>query len=142
MYRGDSLVFSGQVVRPAPGTTAHSEDPKPILRPFPDAYPPRGPVVPVDITLYAIHLTAKYELPDYDQQAVFALSNAAGGGIVYTTPTAGLVAFTGPALATRSFPDGPVRLIYDVQVTDSLGVVSTVDFGYLLVRPNARRTTP
>lgn len=123
MFRGDTLVFLVQVLKPAPGSVGDC----PAL-------------VPVDLTGYTVRFTAKYYLPDNDRQAVVQLTNAIGGGIVVTSALAGMATLTVPPSATRFFPDGIVRIVYDVQVVDAGGIVSTVEIGIIQVIPNVTRT--
>jgi hypothetical protein len=126
MVRGDTFVFDVQVLRVPPGS------------------PPRTPPVPVNITGWFMWWTLKYHFADTDQQAVgqstsTPTSTPAGGGIVFTLATAGKAEITMGPLATRVFPDGPVRLVYDVQVKDPSGNPFTVERGILIVSPDVTR---
>lgn len=110
MYRGDTFVFDVQVVKNN---------------------------VPQDITGWTMWFTAKYSYPDQDSQA--AVQQSTGDGIAYTFPLAGKAEITVAPIKTRGFPDGPVTLVYDVQVKDLLGSIFTVDAGTLLVIPDVTR---
>lgn len=96
--------------------------------------------VPQDITLGKLWFTAKYTYVDPDIRAVSQLTSPASG-VVFTFPTAGKAVATMPPTATMNFPDGPVKLVYDVQYKDSFGIVSTVDTGTITVYPDVTRTT-
>jgi hypothetical protein len=83
----------------------------------------------------------KRTVSDPDQLAVAAVTTTPtsiplGGGITWVARTAGQALVTVPALATRSFPDGRVRLEYDVQGKDPSGNIFTVEDGAVIVRPD------
>ena len=122
MFRGDTLVFDVQVFQ-APQFGA----------------PPGTPTPPQNITGWFMWFTAKFHASDADSQAVSQVTSAPLGGIVFVDALSGRAEITMPAIATRSFPDGPVALIYDVQTKDLLGRISTVDAGTLTVNPDATR---
>jgi hypothetical protein len=127
MSRGDSFVFDVQVLRPPPGA-------------------PNAPPIPVNITGWRMWFTAKYQVNDPDNTAVAQVTSdptsvPAGGGIVFTQPLQGSAEITMPPLATYTFPDGPVVLVYDVQVktNDSTPRIFTVESGTLTVNPDVTR---
>lgn len=122
MYRGDTFVFEVQVFQ---------------ARLF--NQPEDAPTPPQNITGWKMWFTAKYSTADYDNAAVSQLDNGALGGVVFVDPTIGRAEITMPALATLQFPDGPVALVYDVQVQDAIGRISTVEVGTLTVNPDATR---
>jgi hypothetical protein len=103
--------------------------------------PPGAPTPPQDVTGWFFWFTAKYQVNDADSMAVSQLTNASPStGITFIQPTIGRVRCIMPAVATRSFPDGPVQLVYDVQAQDLLGNISTVESGTLTVNPDTTRT--
>lgn len=123
MFRGDTLIFGVQVLKPVPGVPGDNP-----------------PLVPMDITGYAMWMTAKYFLADPDQQSVVQLTNATTA-IYFPSPTAGMGVITMPPRATLFFPDQDVRIIYDVQIASPTGVVSTVEVGFIDVEPDVTRAT-
>lgn len=130
MRRGDTLPFTIQVVRNL-RTGA-----------FGAAWPgerfPRD-CVAVDLTGWRVLVTAKYELPDWDSEAVFQLDNQLLGGVV-AAGTEGIVQVTVPKGATVGFADGPTRLVYDVAGFDASAAEHTPEHGVLTVVPSALRS--
>jgi hypothetical protein len=98
---------------------------------------------PQNLTGFTVWFTAKYTVYDADLRSVFALDNISpggNGGVVLTFPTIGEFTVTGPAVATQGFPDGVVTLVYDVQVEDASGNLTTVETGTLAVNPDVTRS--
>jgi hypothetical protein len=134
--RGDTLVFGVQVRR-LPQPTFDSQL----------VYCARCPSgVAVDLTGWFLWCTVKRTVSDPDQLSTAQVTSMptsfpAGGGITFPIRTAGQALVTVPALATRSFPDGTVRLVYDVQGQDpSSGGIFTFDDGDVIVRPDVTNT--
>lgn len=131
MRRGDTLIFNDQAIinniNGEYGTVWPGEKTPPNTS-------------PVNITGYTITFTAKYEYALYDNQAVAQLDNMSLGGVVITTAATGQFSVTMPNTATRTFADGPVSLVYDIQLVSGSGVVSTVEEGLLSVFPDVTRT--
>jgi hypothetical protein len=129
--RGDTLVFGVQV-RKRPQLTFDTQV----------EYCARCPNgISVDLTGWFLWCTVKRTVSDPDQLAVAAVTTTPtsiplGGGIAWVARTAGQALVTVPALATRAFPDGVVRLVYDVQGQDPSGNLFTFDEGDILVRPD------
>jgi len=113
MFRGDTLTFELALTNPKTGA-------------------------PLDITGAKIWFTAKNNYVDPDNQAVIALDTVSGG-VAITDAVRGLARVDVPPLATRSFPDGPVKTVYDVQIKDAAGIVTTVESGTLKVWPDVSR---
>lgn len=114
--RGDALVFEVQVLRsPVAG----------------------APPAPVNVTGWSFWCTLKNYVDDPDNRAVAQVTDSSG--IALTLPLAGRVRVTIPGTATRLFPDGPVRLAYDVRVRDASSLVFTVEQGTVVVTPHATR---
>lgn len=132
MNRGDTLFFVDQVVQDL--VTGQ-------LSAVPAGQPLPSGAVPVDITGFSIWFTAKSEYPDPDNRAVAQLDNHALGGVVITQATLGKFSVTMPALATRDFPDSDVALVFDIQVEDLAGRVSTIEKDTLTVAPDVTRTS-
>ncbi len=128
MSRGDTLVFALQVFR---DLTTNKLTSWPI-----NGAPPGNVAHP--ITGYTMWFTAKWYYTDPDNRAVSQLTNATAA-ITFTEATTGKALVTMPALATRAFPDGPVTLVYDVQVMDTDGNISTTEAGTILVTPDCTR---
>lgn len=114
MFRGDSLSFDLALTNAQNGS-------------------------PLNLTDAKIWFTAKNNYVDPDNQAAIALDNAALGGITVTDVARGLARVDIAPIKTRSFPDGPVRVVYDVQVKDAAGFVTTVESGTLTVYPDVSR---
>lgn len=123
MRRGDTFVFDVQVFAPPPQFS-----------------PPGAQGGPLNITGYSMWFTAKYHTADPDQQAV-TQQTVTGGGIVFTNALQGMAEITVPALATFGFPDGVTKLVYDVQIKDLQGRISTVEVGTLSVYPDVTNAT-
>lgn len=129
MYRGDTLQIQTQVVRDAVSGQ--------LSTCVPNQLPPGA--VPQDLTGYHVQFTAKYFDPDPDNKAVFLLDNQGLGGVTILDVTLGKVQAVGQPIATIAFPDGDVPLVYDVQLVDGGGVVTTVETGTLTVSPDVTR---
>ena len=129
--RGDTLVFGVQVRR-LPQPTFDSQL----------VYCARCPSgVAVDLTGWFLWCTVKCTVSDPDQLSVAQVTSTptsvpAGGGVTWALRTAGQATVTVPAIATRAFPDGLVRLVYDVQGQDPTGNLFTFEEGDVLVRPD------
>lgn len=134
MFRGDDEVLQRQVlvnvVTGALATIAPGD-------PFPPSFAPQN------ITGWRIVATTKFHVQDPDSQAVWQGDNAALGSIVLTEPLVGKFVATQPALATRSFPDGPVVLVYDIKGKNATPPTwtETLEEGTLTVEPSVTRVT-
>jgi hypothetical protein len=115
MYRNNTGLFAFQVIKEA--TTGS-----------------------IDVTGWTFRMTAKYAIPNPDAQAAFQLDNQDIGGITLPTPTLGQVLGTLAPGATSNYPDGPVEVDYDLQATDTTGVIMTVEFGHLTIEPSVTDT--
>lgn len=114
MFRGDSLSFDLALIDPRTGG-------------------------PLDLTGAKIWFTAKNNYVDPDNQAVIALATDTSGVLITDAPR-GLARVDVPPLATRSFPDGIVQVVYDVQLKDATGFITTVESGTLKVYPDVSRS--
>jgi len=119
MRRGDSLIFPVQVVKTTPG----------------------GSMAPQDLTGWFLWCTIKRTVSDPDPLAVAQVTTApssvpAGGSLALLVATAGQAQVSIPPIATRGFPDGRVRLVYDVQGKDGAGNIFTVEVGEIEVEPD------
>lgn len=130
MRRGDTLGFSCQAIRNVPigkyGTLWSGVDRMP------------SDCVPVDLTGWRVIFTAKHELPDWDNQAVWQLDNQALGGVT-TTGVLGIIQVVGSSMNTLGFGDGEVRLVYDLKGVDSSGNTWTFDVAGIRVLPSVTR---
>ncbi len=117
MFRGDTLDF----------------DLDPVLDPVTRA--------PKDLTGSSIWFTAKNNYVDPDNQAVIALTlvPTGNGATSILDALRGLAHVTVNPLATRAQPDGIVRLVYDVQLKDAAGKLSTLESGTLKIFPDVSR---
>ncbi len=131
MTRGDTLTYLLQVLA-NPVTRAVLSQAQGL--PFPPGF------APLDITGGKLWFTLKRTYADPDRAAVAQLSSP-GGGIVLTSPASGKATVTVPALVTANFPDGLTRLLYDVQLLDASGNVTTTEGGAYDVSPDVTRTT-
>lgn len=118
MTRGDSLSFAMALINPATGA-------------------------PLDLTGAKIWFTAKNNYVDFDSLAVIALNTATASGngaiTILTPATSGNARVDINPIATRAQPDGAVKLVYDVQVKDASGFVTTVESGTLTIIPDVTR---
>lgn len=118
--RGDTIIFPFQVVTVGPG----------------------GGSSAVNITGWGFWCTVKRNIHDPDRLAVAQItlttSYPAGGTITIVNEFAGQGQgqVSIPAIATRGFPDGVVRLVYDIQGQDTLGNIFTVESGTIDVDPD------
>jgi len=110
MFRGDSLRFAVTVTREG---------------------------APVDLTGGKMWMTAKRSPADADALAVFQVSSPADG-IVITHADAGLAEITIPPAATNSLT-AVTRLVYDIQLLEAVGLVTTLETGYLTVNVDVTR---
>lgn len=130
MFRGDSKKITRQVfVNPLSLQLTSIDQGAAEL-------PPAGFAVQ-NLTGFHVEFTAKYHFGDPDNQAVMRLDNQTLGGVTLTNATIGQLVVTTPAISTRGFPDGTVVLVWDLQVVDTAGNVSTVAAGTLAVYPDA-----
>ena len=93
----------------------------------------------VDLVGSKLWFTAKHQYANKDNEAVMQLTTDPGGGIVLSTTVRGKALVTTSPLATRGFPDGDVALVYDVQMLDITGKITTVESGTLTVKPDVTR---
>jgi hypothetical protein len=98
----------------------------------------------VNLTGAKVWFTAKRAWTDADSAAVIALSTDLGG-ITITDASAGTARLTIPPAATASLttppPPSPLTLLYDIQVKEADGSITTVQQGHLLVRADITRAT-
>jgi hypothetical protein len=134
MFRGDSLYFVDQVFQdPITGemmTVPVTNPPSP---------PPPGKV-PFNLTGCHVWVTVKYQWADVDAQAVLEVDNQALGGVTLGT-VQGQFTTLGPPAAFALQADSPVDLRLDIQVKDTTGRVTTVEWGKLTVSPDVTRAT-
>lgn len=129
VFRGDSLYFLDTVYRDLITQALFTVPP--------GTFPPPN-AVPVDLTTARIIFTAKMYDTDYDQKAIYQLDNAVLTGVVVTSAVGGAFNVTGAPIRTMPFPDGPVELVFDIQVILA-GRVTTVEAGTLTVWPDITR---
>ena len=113
MYRGDTLVLNIQVK---------------------DQYG-----APKNITGGRLFFTMKYTVVDMDNMAIAALTSTPANGIVIVSAPGGTATVTMPPITTRSFADGPTTCVYDVQLIEQTGQVTTVEAGTVTVLPDVSR---
>jgi len=114
MFRGDSLGFELELMNPLTGA-------------------------PLNITGAKFWFTAKNNYVDADERAVIRLDTALLGGVSIVDAARGLARVDVPPLATRALPDGIVRLVYDVQIREAGGSVSTIESGTIKIYPDVTR---
>jgi hypothetical protein len=116
--KGDTIPLEVAMNRSAPGELPHS-----------------APVVtPVDLTgSVEIWFTAKRSFTDLDDDAVIRLGtlNTGLSGITVTDAANGRARVIIPAAATAGLEPGTVFLVYDVQLLELDGTLTTVDSGRL-----------
>jgi hypothetical protein len=123
--RGDTLTFAVQARRVPP--------PQPNQEP--------QPPIPMPLAGCFVWFTLKPYTQVPDNQATCQITTATastppGGVITITNAVIGLLQVTAPPLATFLFPDGVVDLLYDVQVKDATGAITTVETGVVRVLPD------
>ncbi len=116
-YRGDTIQFPYQVVNRATGGA-------------------------IDVAGWTFWLTAKFSDVQPDAQAAIAQDNIVGGngGITLVTPTLGQCLAVVMPYVTKAFPDGPVKMAYDIQSLDLTGVITTIERGEFVVNPDITRS--
>ena len=129
-------------------TTTASKDPEPCHEVYrgdtiqiPFQVVQRRAETAIDVTGWTFWFTAKYALPQPDREAAIAQDNIVGGngGVALVAPAMGQGVVTVQPITTRAFPDGPVRMEYDLQCLDLAGVVTTIERGAIVVVPDVTR---
>lgn len=89
-----------------------------------------------DLTGSTIWFTAKKKYADADSAAIIARSTT-NGGIVLTDPTKGVAEVTTLTTETSGLTgNNRTILVYDVQLKDANGRITTVAYGDLIVKPD------
>jgi hypothetical protein len=102
------------------------------------------PPMPADITLWTIWFSAKHQLPDPDLASAIQVNTTPyttvpGAAITLPDPTNGFAQVSVPGIFARGYPDGEVRLVFDVRGVDPTGNTYTIDLGEIWVVPRATR---
>lgn len=113
MFRGDTLAWDLEIGNPSTGG-------------------------PLNLTSTTIWFTAKHNYVDPDIRAAIKCSTD-NDGVVITDVVRGKARVTIDPIKTRSFPDGPVKLVYDIQIKDAGGAVTTIEAGTITVWPDVSR---
>jgi hypothetical protein len=92
----------------------------------------------IDVTGMMIWFTLKRSPDDTDLQALLQ-KNTSTGGVIITNTALGQAKVILSAEETSAIP-APSIYLYDVQVKDASGKVTTVDEGYLDLRTDITRT--
>lgn len=95
--------------------------------------------VAIDLTNAKAWMTAKREVTDSDGQAVFQKTEL--DGIVISAPTTGVMVITVVEADTSGVDKEGERLVYDVQVKEASGRISTPLRGVLDVLPGTTDAT-
>lgn len=92
-----------------------------------------------------IWFTAKHSFTDGDGAAVIALSSAGSGITIIDAGPPGQARIRIPAGATSTLvtpnPPVPLRLVYDIQLLESDGTITTVQQGNLNIRGDITRAS-
>lgn len=132
VFRGDTLFFLDAVYQ---DVTTRELFTVPVTSP---PTPPPPTAVPFDLTeANGIWFTAKKTVVDPDESAVFVAS--VNDGVTITGAVSGQFTVSAVGTATFGFPDGPVDLVYDIQIQDGVGRIFTVETGVLTVVPDVSR---
>ncbi len=107
MFRGDNAEFALSVVRNG---------------------------APVDLTGAKVWMTARRS---YGSPVIFSKTSDPDEGIEVVFAEGGLATVTTSNLDTAELASEEITLIYDVQVLDPTGRISTVETGTILVKPDA-----
>jgi hypothetical protein len=116
MFRGDTFSQQFQFKRAAPNTTT------PIA---------------VNVSAATILATLKHTVVEPDNTAL--TQKTIGAGITVDTGSQGLFTLTLDPFDTANLPDGVTSLVFDVQVKESSGRVTTVVRGDLMIEPDVTR---
>lgn len=96
---------------------------------------------PIDITGWGEGwLTGKFDLDDDDDEAVFQLTKT-GAGILFVTPSVGLVEFRIIPAHTSGLTNERTALYVDYQQMDDSGRRRTLALGSILVTPESTLAT-
>jgi hypothetical protein len=136
-FRGNTFLQNGQVFQEQVTGLYAVTWARPGLYPQPPSRP--GIWVPLNLTGYTLTMTAKYEVDDQDNQAVFQIDSASIGGVTVTNVAIGKFQAQAASTANATFADGLIRLIYDVRVKDPSARTFTGNAGYILVPPSVTR---
>lgn len=96
--------------------------------------------IPVNISGSTIWMTAKRSVDDPDSSAVFQLVTPTD--ITLTDPINGVAQIVIPASATQPLTiekNTTISLVYDVQIKTITDIVSTIDVGNIIIRPDITR---
>ena len=93
-----------------------------------------------DLSECSVRMTFKWAFDDSDADAFLILTE--GNGITVTSATNGTFTFQIEPEDTEDLPPRLVELLFDAQVTDSLGNVYTVAYGKLIILPDVSITVP
>jgi hypothetical protein len=132
MYRGDTLVFAGAVYTDPVSRAVFTV-------PVEQLPPPNA--VPVDLTGARVWFTAKRAVADADGAAVIRLDNQALGGVTVTSAVGGQFVVRSMPISTVNYPDTETEMVFDVQVLDAAGRVSTAERGTLSLLADVTRAT-
>ena len=95
---------------------------------------------PFNLTGCTLRFTGKWSWNDTDGSALITLDNALVGGITVTDATNGIIRVDIPGSATQSLPYYELRLVYDIQLFDTLSKRYTPMRGTLIVLPDSTRS--
>lgn len=103
-------------------------------------------VTPLNLTGAKLWSTIKHDYDDADEDAVSQVSSTGGsvpvgGGVTITDAVNGLANVKHSPLATSGLDASVQKLVYDVQLKDSLGRVFTIAEGVITVKPDTTQTT-
>ncbi len=87
----------------------------------------------------AFRMTAKFDISDSDNDAVFSITSPSY--IVITDAANGIISVNVPPSATSSLPPRECNLFYDIQMEDGTQSIYTVSSGILTVYPDVSITT-
>lgn len=110
----------------------------------------RGDTLPFRITITnagsavnlqgaAFRMTAKFDIGDTDDDAVFSITSPSY--IVITDSLNGIISVNIPPSATSSLPPCECNLYYDIQMEDGTQAIYTVCSGILTVYPDVSITS-
>lgn len=90
--------------------------------------------LPLNITGWTLRFTVKQSKALEQRRASIYATTGVEGGLIITNAPGGAARVTVPAADTALLRAG--RYVYDVEVTDTFGVVSTIEDGQLVVDPD------
>lgn len=95
-------------------------------------------MVAINLTGASVQFTAKRQVVDLDELALMRLTTE-NGGVVVARASEGIAVAVVPATAFASLPDDDLPVLFDAQVVEASGEVTTFMRGTIVVVPDVTR---